>query len=68
MKRNSPTIAPWLNSLAMSASDPSGDVIVEGPEPCASCGEAAHIVMKDGRRLCAHCFREEKRPAAESVS
>lgn len=45
----------------MSTNDPSGDVIVDNPQPCAKCGETAHIVMKDGRRLCARCFREEKR-------
>lgn len=49
----------------MRESDLSGDAVVENPQPCATCGQPAHIVMKDGRRLCARCFREEKRAVVE---
>jgi len=49
----------------VGAEEQSGDVIVDDPQPCANCGQAAHIVMKDGRRLCARCFREEKRERAQ---
>ena len=52
----------------MSATEPSEDVIVDNPQPCATCGEPAHIVMKDSRRLCARCFRDEKRTAAEPAA
>jgi ribosomal protein S14 len=44
-----------------TASDRNGDVIVDNPQPCASCGEPAHIVKKDGRRICARCFRDQHR-------
>jgi hypothetical protein len=44
----------------MSSRAGQGDVIVEIPQPCAKCGEAGHIVLKEGRRLCARCYREER--------
>lgn len=40
----------------------SGEVLVEGPQPCASCGVPAHIVLKDGQRICARCYRNERMP------
>ncbi|HEX4745043.1 MAG TPA: hypothetical protein VFW12_10295 [Candidatus Limnocylindria bacterium] len=46
----------------MSGKVGEGDVIVEVSQPCAKCGKAAHIVMKDGRPLCASCYREERTP------
>ena len=46
----------------MSGKVGEGDVIVEVSQPCAKCGKAAHIVVKDGRRLCATCYREERTP------
>ena len=39
-----------------------GDVIVDVAQPCAKCGDPAHLVLKDGRRLCARCYKEERKP------
>jgi len=47
---------------------PPGDVIVADPQPCAKCGEPAHIVMKDDRRLCARCYGEERKPPAPKAN
>ena len=44
----------------MSGKTGEGDVIVEIAQPCTKCGEAAHIVLKEGHRLCARCYREER--------
>jgi len=41
---------------------PPGDVIVDAPQPCAKCGEPAHLILRDKRRLCARCYREERTP------
>ena len=46
----------------MSGKVGEGDVIVEMPQPCATCAKPAHIVLKDGRPLCATCYREARRP------
>ena len=52
----------------MGADGESGEVIVDDPQSCSTCGGAAHIVMKDRRRLCARCYRDEKRPTGKPAA